>query len=217
MKKIIPIVLFVLLFAPYIASAQHGQSTMYQKKHKKDTLQLKCVLFSDRIFYGIELGEKAVPTMVDTLVSEIHQYDSGAVLTLVIVSAKDLGFRMMSGLMWDDILDSAKSHGYQLCPPQVAPEIFVMSQNMPKHNIIGERVAEGKPVFIGMDRIKHTDKQKRKIFKNSDHFDYVFCIRANKNNEYELGYSATNTTNYDKDFVWNKDDFFVFVVRRSKG
>jgi hypothetical protein len=219
MKKVIPFLFLALFFAPHFAlaqHAQHGQNTMYMRKHKKDTVHLKCVLFSSRLFYGIELGEKTLPTMVDTLVSEIQHYDSGSNITLVVVTAKDLGFRMMSGLMWDDILDSAKSHGYELCPPQIAPEMFVMSQNMSKQSAIGERIAEGKPVFIGMERIKHTDKLNRKIFKHGDHFDYVFCIRANKNtNEYELGYSATNTTSFDEDFVWNKDDYFVFMVKKG--
>src|SRR5581483_959160 len=203
MKKIVLFLIAGILLIPCTIFAQNAKANMMHRKHRKDTLHIKCMLFSSRLFYAIELGEKPVATMVDTLVSEIKQYDSGAEFTLVLLTAKDSGFRMMSGLMWDDILDSAKSHGYQLCPPQMAPEIFVWSQNLPKQNVIGERVAEGRPIFIGMDRIKHEDKQKRKIFKHSDHFDYIFCIKDNpKNGEFELGYSATNTVNFDKDFVW---------------
>jgi len=192
---------------------------------QKDTLSLKCMLYSANLFYGMELGEKPLHDMVDTLVSEVPYFDSTNKLNLVILSAKDLGFTAANGLLWDDILDSAEARGYQVCPAQVAPEIYMMTQNMESsRNLIKQKMPAERPIFVGMDRIRHHIQTKGllSIFTNKKYFDYVFCIKANaKKTACELGYSPTNSVNNDKSFGWSNNDLFIFVnkpkVDRTKG
>src|SRR5690348_8143093 len=120
MKKII-----LLICTAGLINSGHLYATNNNKGTKaKDTLNLKCLLFSANLFYGIELGEKPVRDMVDTLVSEIPGYDSATQLNLVVVSARDLGFKGYKYILWEDILDSAESKGYEICPPQVGPELY---------------------------------------------------------------------------------------------
>jgi len=192
---------------------------------QKDTLTLKCMLYSSSLFYGMELGEKPLHDMVDTLVSEVPYFDSTNKLNLVILSGRDLGFTQANGLLWDDILDSAEARGYQVCPAQIAPEIYMMTQNVESsRNLIKQKMPAERPIFVGMDRIRHHLETKGlfSIFNNKKYFDYVFCIKANaKKTSCELGYSATNSVNNDKNFGWSNDDLFIFVnktkIDKSKG
>jgi hypothetical protein len=207
-------IIFLICGVVYASSKNHVNHP------KKDTMALKCILYSADLFYGMELGEKPVRDMVDTLVGEIPSFDSSSRLNLVILSGRDLGFKTQTNIFWEQILDSAEAKGYELCPPQVAPELYVMSQNMPARNTIKQKVSNGRPIFIGMNRIRHQIKNDRKgvfsIFSNKEYFDYVFCIKSNpKKNMYAIGYSATNSVHYDKDFIWTNDDLFIFLNKKA--
>lgn len=217
MKKTVAILLLGLLLGPGLVTASNNNNS----STKKDTIQLKCLLFCPNLFYGIELGEKPVKDIVDTLVSEIPYYDTAQSLKLVIISAKDLGFTNESDISWDEILDSADSRGYGACPPQLGPELLVLSQNLMKNQaILNNDNLKGKPLFIGMDKLRHINRNDRKpsthsIFKRKNYYDFIFCVKENtKSNLYELGYSITDTPDDDKDFVWNSNDLFIFL---SKG
>lgn len=210
--------LLTLLYAGCLINAGHLGATTNAKSNKgKDTISIRCMLFSPNLFYGIELGEKPVRDMVDTLVSEIPSYDTASELNLVIVSARELGFKGYKNILWEDILDSAESRGYEICPPQVGPELYVLSQNMPHGKaLLNQKVANGRPIFIGMDRIRHNIIGQKNggfaFLKRKNHFDYVFCIKSSpKRHSYELGYSATNTATQDEDFTWSTDDMFIFI------
>ena len=187
---------------------------------EKDTISVKCKLFCPNLFYGIELGEKPVPDIVDTLVNEIPYYDTAHRLKVVIVSGKDLGFTNETDISWDAIIDSAENRGYTICPPQLGPELYVLSQNLPAgRTLLTDHVLKGKPLFIGMDRLRHMgsdDEGKQSaghsIFKRKDYYDFVFCIKAgSKLNSYALGYSVTNTASDKKSYGWTSTDMFIFI------
>ncbi len=184
--------------------------------NKKDTITLKCILFSANLFYGCELGEKPVCDMVDTLVSEIRDYDSSSKLQLVVVSLKDLGFAGWKNIPWNDILDSAAKHGYKPCLPQVGPEIIVMSQ-MVHHAqpLLPTDMSDNKPIYIGMKKIKHVPIRNNtgtiSGLRSDNSFEYIFCIKGtHKKGEYMLGYCATD---FDKHiYSWTDKDRFIFAL-----
>lgn len=206
MKKL-SFLLFIALAAINVCYA----GGLKKQHNPKDTLSVKCLLFSPDLFYGIELGEKPLRDMVDTLVSQINMYDSSDVLNLVIVSGRDLGFTNQQDILWQQIIDSAQSRGYGICPPQAGPEIFVLSQNQKNgHNLLARKVATGKPVFIGMNKIAYKDNTSK-----GQGFNYVFCIKSNGyKNSYSLGYSATSSVNRHKKYTWSSSDMFIFVNKK---
>ncbi len=186
-------------------------------KKAKDTINIKCELYSPNLYYGIELGEKPTATMVDTLVGEIENYDTDANLNLVVITAQNLGFTNQTNILWEQILDSAQKRGFGICPAQIGPELYVLSQNIPSQKkLLSSSVINNRPIFVGMDKIRHTLNKLKKNgyhpFRHRDFFDYVFCIKSdNQKHEYELGYCATNSTTAGEAFVWNYNDKFIFV------
>jgi hypothetical protein len=185
----------------------------------KDTLNIRLILSSAGLFYGIELGDKPLNDLVDTLVGEIPYDDSSSRMNLVIITGKELGFTNQTHIRWRVILDSAKKKGYHLCPPQTAADLYVLSKNMPKgRNLINQKVANGKPIFMGMHRIRHNVGMQKKrflffTFTRKVYFDYVFCLKANsRKNAFILGYSATDSSSgSEKDYIWAYNDTFIFI------
>lgn len=217
MKKIL-----TLLFLSMLTGITTSYAiTKGSKPKTKDTLSIKCLLFSPNLFYGIELGEKPVRDMVDTLVGQINMYDTAKELDLVILSGRDLGFSNQQNILWQQILDSATTRGYGVCPPQAGPEIYVLSQNMKQgHALLARRAAEGKPIFVGMNKLRFSGNTNNKsgIFGSEKHsFDYVFCIKSGRQkNSYDLGYCATGAVKGRTKYVWTSNDLFIFVNKNQR-
>lgn len=207
--------LIVILALCWIAPPPNTGMGAHEKTEGQDTINLKCILFSPKLFYGCELGEKPMSTLVDTLVGEIQNYDSSCELHLVTVSLKELGFGGWKGIPCNVILDSARRHGYKLCPPQTAPELIVLSQiGRRSHPIFSKTLSDSKPYFIGMNTLRHystTDKQGKTIgHSRGSFFDYIFCVKSShKKGECQLGFCATTNTTHI--FSWTDDDRFIFV------
>lgn len=169
-----------------------------------DTFTVHCLFSSANIFYAAELGEKQSPDKVDSLVGVID-YDSTQSIHLALVSASDLGFKNLDDVQWSEILDSAISHGYKVCPPQIGPEIYLLSQCKKMHNI-----PVNVPVFIGMPEIKEYTKHKFLGITAQNEQSYIFCLKTNaKNKSCELGYTTTKYSS--KHFCWTSTDKFLFV------
>lgn len=210
MRKLIPLATIILLVLPGMLYAAG-----YPPKNNRDSLKLKCILYSANLFFGCELGEKPLNEEVDTLVTEINNYDSSSQLNLVLVSAKDLGFRGWRNIFWNAIIDSALNHGFRLCPPQAGPEILVMTQGgQQTSGFMAANQPDGKPIYIGMDKLRHNKEHEKKgrylLSGANNYFDYVFCIRQEgKNDAYQLGYCITDNATHL--FTWTEDDLFLFV------
>lgn len=180
-----------------------------------DTINLKCLLYSPKLFYACELGEKPVSNLVDSLVGEIKNYDSSRRLNLVIVTLKDLGFGGWKGIPCAAILDSARSHGYKLCPPQTGPELIVLSQTCRRrHSRIPGGLAAGKPIYIGMKKLRHYISGSKSISPNGlgggVFFDYIFCIKGGRRGgDCQLGFCATDNVTHI--FSWTDEDRFILV------
>lgn len=214
MKKL----LLILVTLSVLAPLAHLEAKDGRKKTKgNDTINVKCKLFSANLYYGIELGEKPTPTLVDTLVGEIEEYDTNKELDLVVITAKQLGFTNQTNITWDEILDSAENKGYGVCPPQAGPEFFILSQNAPSQKAyLWQRTFNGRPIFVGMERIRHhlydNKKGKHPLFGHKNYFDYVFCIKSNiAKHNFELGYCATNSVTDTKRYTWDYNDRFIFL------
>lgn len=215
MKKILAILILGYLVNP-VSASNHNNG-----KKEKDTISLKCLLSSPTLFYGIELGEKPVRDIVDTLVNEIPTYDTAQQVKLVILSGKDLGFTNQTNISWNAILDSAKSKGYRVCPPQIGPELYVLSQNMPgTQTLLTNKTLKGRPLFIGMDKLRHMGTEETqtskgfKLFERKPFYDFIFCIKSNTSlTDYVLGYSVTNTSTDDNSFGWTSSDMFIFISK----
>lgn len=215
MKKIFIISLLFCFAIPHQLVALSGRDTV-----SKDTLKIKCVLSSAKLFYGFELGEKPVRDVVDTLVGEISFNDSTSNLDLVIVSGKDLGFKDETDILWTEIIDSARKRGYKICPPQTAADLYVISKNMPQgRSLIAQKLKSGRPVFIGMEDEEHEIRiEKKDIFflfpyYHKIFYDYVFCLKSNaKKDAFMLGYAITSSSNKnDKQYIWSYNDLFIFI------
>ena len=170
---------------------------------RKDTFSIKCLLFSPNAFYAAELGETPLKNTVDSLAGTIT-YDTTQNLNLVVVSAADLGLQSLADVQWDELLDSAISHGYQPCPAQIGPELYLLSQCVKLHNM-----PTNVPVFIGMQEI--TPKKHKFVgisLKKEESF--IFCLKSKDHGKsYKLGYASTQLGN--KSFIWSAEDKFVFV------
>jgi hypothetical protein len=220
MKKTITLLL-LCSFVKFVAAGTGIRRDTTTVRGKKDTLSLRCILSCPGLFYGVELNEKPVRDIVDTLVGEIPHYDTGKVLKVVIVSGKDLGFTNETGISWKTIVDSAQGRGYELCPAQLGAELFILSQNMPSgKTLLHNHVLKGKPLFIGMEPLKHHVIENlddfgvplMAIFKRKDYFNYVFCIKSGTQlNSYDLGYSITESARDKKNYLWTSTDMFIFV------
>lgn len=214
MKTLLTILMIGSLMVPVSMNAANKHNTPAQHK---DTMSMRCILYTPELFYGIELGEKNAKDMVDTLVGEVPFYDTNDNYNLVILSARDLGFENERDIFWQDILDSAESKGYGVCPAQVAPELFVQSQNMSNSSLLAKRASGSRPLFVGMDKIKHAAVTAKKNRQAKDAFDYVFCIkRDTRKHAYALGYCATNKANNRAEFTWNSNDLFIFIDKPNK-
>ncbi len=207
--------LFVYLFILSDISSAHTRDTL-----NRDTLNVRLILSSAKLFYGIELGEKPLSDLVDTLVGEINYNERTTVLNLVVITGKELGFTNQTHIRWKQIVDSAKKKGYRLCPPQTAADLYVISKNMPHgRNLLTQKVENGKPIFMGMGQERHIVSTQRKKFlfifpyTHRVYFDYVFCLKANsKKSAFILGYSATDASSGSKkDYIWTYNDMFIFV------
>jgi|GEM_PF-1443099 hypothetical protein len=215
MKKILTLLLLSNVINAVMASVPDSTA------RKKDTISLRCSLSSPGLFYGAELNEKPVRDIVDTLLGEIPNYDTGKVLRAVIVSGKDLGFVNNNNISWRALIDSAQKRGYTLCPPQLGAELLLLSQNIPKgKTLLSKHVLQGKPLFIGMQPLRHRVKENLDdfgvpliaIFKRKDYYDFVFCIKSGVHlNSYDLGYSVTESARDKKSFLWSSSDMFMFI------
>lgn len=213
MKKLLITLAMGITLIPFAFATGHDKG----HKKAKDTLNVKCKIYSPDLYYGIELGEKPTATMVDTLVGEIQEYDTDADLNLVVITAQNLGFTNQTNILWEQILDSAAKRGFGICPAQIGPELYVLSQNVTSQKqLLSNNVVNNRPIFVGMEKIRHTLIKMQRggyhPFRHKDFFDYVFCIKSdNQKKDYELGYCATNSTIAGEAFVWNYNDKFVFV------
>jgi len=170
---------------------------------KRDTLNIKCLLYSPNAFYAAELGETPLKSTVDSLAASIP-YDSTQNLNLVVVSATDLGLQNLADVQWDELLDSAISHGYQPCPAQAGPELYLLSQCVKLHNM-----PTTQPIFIGMQEIT-PKKHKFMGISLKKEEAFVFCLKSKDHGKsYKLGYASTQLGN--KSYIWSADDKFVFV------
>jgi len=113
MKKILTLLLLSNLVNAVMASVPDSIA------RKKDTISLRCTLSSPGLFYGAELNEKPVRDIVDTLLGEIPNYDTGKVLRAVIVSGKDLGFVNNNNISWKMLIDSAQKKRVYTLPSAV--------------------------------------------------------------------------------------------------
>ncbi len=215
MKKLITILMLGYILNPLSVNASaHGSS-----KKENDTISVKCLLFSPNLFYGIELGEAHVCGTVDTLLNEIPNYDTTQKLKVVVVSARELGFKGEADIPWDEIMDSATHKGYGICPPQLGPELYVALQNIPAgRKLLSKNILKDKPLFIGMDKLRHMNNDGKKASvhsrKNKNYYDFVFCIESNtKLHSYELGYSVTDAARDSKGYIWSSNDMFIFISR----
>jgi hypothetical protein len=197
--------LLIILLA--IGSLTSGKLTAGNEKRRSgpiDTFTVKCLVSSANLFYAAELGEKPSLDKVDTLAGSIN-YTNSQNVHLALVSAADLGFENLDDVKWDEILDSAISHGYQVCPQQMGPELYLLSQCKKLQNL-----PANVPIFIGMQEIKEI-VQKRFIgitAKNEN--GYVFCLKSDcRRKKYQLGYSTTASSN--KHYCWTAADKFLFV------
>lgn len=173
---------------------------------KKDTLTVKCLLSSANSFYAAELGEEPLRYTVDSLANYI-KYDTTQKLHLVVVSLSELGLQNLADVQWDELLDSAISHGYMPCPAQVGPELYLLSQCKQLNNI-----PSGVPVFLGMEQITRSMHHKFNGFASKKEEGFVFCLKSKKHGSgFKLGYSSTLSAG--KNCIWSADDKFLFVSK----
>lgn len=177
-----------------------------KKGNIRDTLTVKCLLSSPNAFYASELGEQPLRVTVDSLAKYIN-YDTTLKLHLVVVSLSQLGLQNLADVQWDELLDSAISHGYLPCPAQVGPELYLLSQSNQLQNL-----PVGVPVFIGMEEITRSLHHKFKDFASKKQEGFVFCLKSKKQGaSYKLGYSSILSSG--KNCIWSADDKFVFVSK----
>jgi hypothetical protein len=179
----------------------------------ENVFSVNCLLTSPGLFYASELGEKPVMDKVDSLVGQIqYNVNNNNSLDLVVVSAKDLGFKELVDVQWDEILDSALARGYALCPQQTGPELYVLAANKSKTEKL-PKLPSNVPVFIGMPQIDKTVSHKVLGFKVTRNEGYVFCLQSQgQNKSYKLGYCTTNKE--DENYFWTAQDMFIFAKKK---